>query len=337
MAVVICNFYRGSIFIAIILSFAARSTAQTVPLAPSASEGVISPVLPFPDLTATGLPLAHSAAPPGQQPPAHRSPKSPRKPSLESELLKNILRDQRDIWTWPLHITGEQARWLVPLAGGTAALIATDRYTAEEAGEFNNNSTHASLSKGFSDFGYVYGIAGAAGSFYLVGRITDNPRARETGLLVAEAAADGAIVSQVLKYIAERPRPGSDSGHGAFFDGGSSFPSAHSTVAWAMAAVIAREYKGHRWVAVTAYGIAALVGAARFAGHEHFLSDVLVGSAIGYGIGRHVYNAHHDPDLDSQISAPASSRRSLSTSRIALTPNYNPVRHEVGLSASLKF
>ncbi|MDQ3919680.1 MAG: hypothetical protein M3348_14515, partial [Acidobacteriota bacterium] len=31
----------------------------------------------------------------------------------------------------------------------------------------------------------------------------------------------------------------------------------------------------------------------------HFLSDALVGSALGYGIGHYVYRKHHDPSLDS--------------------------------------
>jgi hypothetical protein len=284
------------------------------------------------------LPARLSPAWPSAQQPTNQTPgQSKRKPSLERELVKNILRDQKAIWTWPLHIRSDQARWLLPLGGGTAALIATDRYTAEDAGEFNNNSTHQSISTDVSYAGFVYGVAGVAGSFYVVGRITDNEKARETGLLVAEAAADGTIVAQALKYIARRPRPGSDSGHGAFFEGGSSFPSAHSTVAWAMAAVVAHEYKGHRWVALSAYGVAALVGAARFAGHEHFLSDVLVGSVIGYGIGRHVYSAHHDPDVDNQVVESNGFRRVIQTSRVELTPRYNPARREYGISASVKF
>jgi hypothetical protein len=330
MVRLVWNLYRGVAVVAVLLVPAAHSAAQTTLPTPLPSSALPS--------SASPSPASHSAA----SDPTQQSPKSPSgqtapKRSLERELLKNILRDQKAIWTWPLHIRGEQARWLIPLAGGTAALIATDRYTAEDAGEFNNNSTHQSVSKDISYIGYVYGVAGVAGSFYLVGRLADDPKARETGLLVAEAAADGTIVSQVLKYIAERPRPGSDSGHGAFFDGGSSFPSAHSTVAWAMAAVVAHEYKGHRWVAITAYGIAALVGAARFAAHEHFLSDVLVGSAIGYGIGRHVYSAHHDPAVDSDISESKSSARWRSLSRIALAPCYDPAHRRYGLSASLTF
>src|SRR6185436_15272560 len=43
--------------------------------------------------------------------------------SLEKDFFKNILRDQKAIWTSPLHVRGRDARYLMPLAFGTAALI----------------------------------------------------------------------------------------------------------------------------------------------------------------------------------------------------------------------
>src|SRR6266498_2528819 len=52
-------------------------------------------------------------------------------PTLERKFLKNILRDQRAIWTSPLHLQRDDAKWLVPLGLSTAALIATDRRTAD--------------------------------------------------------------------------------------------------------------------------------------------------------------------------------------------------------------
>src|SRR5512138_1317846 len=56
-------------------------------------------------------------------------------PTLESEFFKNILRDQKAIWTAPLHLRAKDARWLVPLGVGTAALIATDQQTGDEIAE----------------------------------------------------------------------------------------------------------------------------------------------------------------------------------------------------------
>ena len=186
--------------------------------------------------------------------------------------------------------SGRDARWLAPLGLGTAALIATDRSTGDEIGESHKQ---LNVSRIVSYAGSGYGAGGVAVTFYLVGRATHNDRARETGLLGAEALIDSAIVVTALKEITQRRRPTAAKARSDFFDGGSSFPSGHSIEAWSLATVIANEYHDHRLVQITAYGIAGAVSVARFTGHNHYLSDVLVGSAMGYGIGRYVYHAHH--------------------------------------------
>jgi membrane-associated phospholipid phosphatase len=90
-----------------------------------------------------------------------------------------------------------------------------------------------------------------------------------------------------------------DDASGEFFDGGNSFPSGHAISAWSLATVVAYEYGQHRpLVRFTSYGLATAVSLSRYTGRNHFLSDVLVGSAIGYGIGRYTYRAHHDTALD---------------------------------------
>ena len=57
------------------------------------------------------------------------SPQPSATPTLEKQFFKNILGDQKAIWTSPFHLRGGDARWLAPLGLGTAALIATDRRT----------------------------------------------------------------------------------------------------------------------------------------------------------------------------------------------------------------
>ena len=44
---------------------------------------------------------------------------------------------------------------------------------------------------------------------------------------------------------------------------------------------------------VVAYGAAGLISVARFTAQRHYLSDILIGSAIGFGVGRYVYRVHH--------------------------------------------
>jgi len=217
------------------------------------------------------------------------SPKVSSSPSLEREFFKNILRDQKAIWTAPFKVRGSDARWLTPLGLGTAALIATDKDTAAAVAK---SDRQLPVSRAVSYAGSTYGAAGIAATFYFVGRARKDARARETGLLAIEALIDSEIVVVSMKAITGRRRP-LEQDRGEFFKGGRSFPSGHSMHAWAVATVIAHEYHDRRLVQIGAYGLATAVSISRFTGKNHFLSDVLVGSAIGYGIGRYVYRARH--------------------------------------------
>jgi membrane-associated phospholipid phosphatase len=252
-------------------------------------------------------------------------------PSLEREFVKNVLCDQRAIWTSPFRLTRGDARWLLPLGLSSAALVASDRHTAGAI----DNDDHLSLSHHVSLIGSTYGVGGIAAAFYLAGRASHNARARETGLLGGEALIDGGIVSFSLKSITQRPRPRADGGRGDFFDGGNSFPSGHSTAAWSLATVVAEEYHERRSVRFAAYGLATAVSLARYTGRNHFLSDVLVGSAIGYGVGRYVYHAHHDAALDAGDDEASVRERSKLLPRIA--PEYNRSARVYGVALAWSF
>lgn len=247
------------------------------------------------------------------------------KPSLEREFFKNLLHDQRAIWTSPLHLHGAGARWAAVFGVSTAALIATDEHTAARLG---NNPSRLSLSKNISKMGIGYVGGGIAGGFYLVGRAAGDDRARETGILAGEALVDGIIVYESLKGITQRKRPINQPGEAKFFNGGNAFPSGHSVTAWSVATVVAHEYDNLP-VQIASYTLAGLVSVSRFTGRNHFLSDVLVGSAIGYGIGRYVYHAHHDPALDVNVRQAGHSRSRLLP---AISPLYSRANHEYGLS-----
>ena len=211
-------------------------------------------------------------------------------PSLEHEFFKNILRDQKAIWTAPLHVERSDAKWIIPSGIGFMALATTDRITGDEIGEANRQDRASQV---ISDVGSVYSIAAVTGAFYFIGREKHDDRARETGVLCAEALIDSVIVEGALKGITQRARPADGRERSEFFDGGSSFPSGHATQTWAVATVIANEYSDRRAVQIAAYGIASAVSVARFTGHKHYISDVVAGSALGWGIGRYVYSAHH--------------------------------------------
>jgi membrane-associated phospholipid phosphatase len=216
--------------------------------------------------------------------------------SLERDFFKNILSDQKAIWTAPFRVQRSDAKWMIPAGVGFMALVTTDRITGDEIAEFNRQ---VKTSRIVSQGGSVYGLGSVAGAFYLFGRLRKNDRAKETGLLSAQALVDSVIAASALKGISQRARPMAGVERSEFFDGGNSFPSGHSTQAWAVATVIANEYHDNRVVQIAAYGVASAVSVSRFTGNKHYLSDVVAGSALGYVIGKYIYTTHHRKSIDS--------------------------------------
>ena len=207
-------------------------------------------------------------------------------------LLKNIALDQKTIWTSPFLLHSDAATWLFPFATVTALSIATDRSFVHA---LSSDPQKLNRYRRFSNDG-VAALVGVAAGSYVWSYISHNDHERETGILTGEAVIDGLLTTQALKYSFGRERPTADQGRLDFFKGGNSFPSDHGAAAWSAATVIAHEYPG--FVTQTlAYGLATAVSASVVLGKDHSPSDALVGSAMGWLVGRYIYRVHHDPDL----------------------------------------
>src|SRR3981081_2734940 len=206
--------------------------------------------------------------------------------------VKNLSSDQKTIWLSPLRLQERDTAWLLPFGIVSAGLIAGDYYFMQQV---SHSPQRLKYSRDFGNAGTA-ALLGTAGGFYLWGGITKSDHNRETGLLAGEALVNGTIVAEALKLVTQRPRPEYDNGRGRFGRGGSSFPSEHALAAWSIATVIAHEYPG-TLTKLLAYGGASAVSVSRVTGREHFVSDAVVGSALGWAIGRQVYRAHHDPAL----------------------------------------
>jgi len=277
----------------------------------------------------TSAPTAAPAASPTPSPTPSSSP------SPKTNIFKNILRDQKAIWTSPAHVHGNDAPWLVMLGVTTGGFLATDRATGDDMA---THTGQLNASRIISYAGSAYGVSLGAGSFYLIGLATHNQRARETGVLSAEAIVDSGIVVTALKEITQRGRPLSGKDRSKFFTGGSSFPSGHSIEVWSIATVVASEYHDHLAVQIAAYGVASAVGVARFTGLNHYLSDVLVGSAMGYGICRYVYHAHHRDNSKSSGGGDEEEETVLRSKRLpAIAPMYNRRAHDYGVGLAWSF
>jgi len=206
--------------------------------------------------------------------------------------IADFLQDQKQIWTSPFRVRSSDATWLVPLAGVTAGLFVTDR---QYSASLPQNAATLRHYKTVSNVGVATLIGGGAG-LYLASFPTHNEHWRETGFLAGEAALNSLVTVEALKYSVGRERPYQGNGNGAFLQEGTSFPSEHAAAAWSIAGVIAHEYDG-TLPKLFAYGMASAVSFSRVRARQHFPSDVLVGSVLGYLVSQSVYGRHHNAEV----------------------------------------
>lgn len=145
------------------------------------------------------------------------------------------------------------------------------------------------------------------GTLYAVGRIGGYDRLADLGLHGTEAVVFADGVTYFLKGTVGRSRPfitnakdPDDFRFGKGFTSGdwSSFPSGHTSTAFAAAAAVTNETT--RWwphstwiVGPLMYGGATAVGLSRMYHNKHWASDVALGAAIGTFAGRKVVQYQH--------------------------------------------
>jgi membrane-associated phospholipid phosphatase len=182
--------------------------------------------------------------------------------------------------------------WVSASAIGASAVLAS---TLLDNRAFRHASEHANNSglKNFVRLGDALPLAGLgiAGLMALDG---SDPRRSRTAYAALEAGATSYALTIGLKYAFGRARPYTGLGKSSFNPGKSgddhaAFPSGHSMGAWALATPFALEYD-MPWL----YGVAALTNLGRIASREHWVSDTVASSLLGYGLGRIFWQSGRD-------------------------------------------
>lgn len=114
-----------------------------------------------------------------------------------------------------------------------------------------------------------------------------NDKLKQTVIIWAASLVVNSIATDELKKTFQRHRPNTGDPSNVFdWRGGpginKSFPSAHTSNAFATATVFATMYKNTKWVPPVAYLLAGAVGFSRIYKNEHWASDVLAGAAVGF-------------------------------------------------------
>ena len=216
--------------------------------------------------------------------------------------IKTIAEDELHIVKAPFSLNSSTMMWNGLVVGATGVLIANDESVVNQVSP-SWHSTSINISNGT-----LYGLGATAGGIFVTGLITHNDHAIETGIRSAEASVDSVILYAALKAVLARQRP-YVSNEGKFFSGNwtaGSFPSGHSTLAWTLATVMAREYPN--WpMRILMYSAALAVSTTRVTGGVHFPADVFPGAVIGFGVGSFV--VHKDSEKLMWHRSPSKAKR----------------------------
>jgi membrane-associated phospholipid phosphatase len=122
-----------------------------------------------------------------------------------------------------------------------------------------------------------------------------DPLRSRTGYAALEAGGTALLAVTGLKYAFGRARPENELGNHAFkpfsiTSGYDSLPSGHTIIAWAVATPFAEEYDAP-WL----YGLAAVTNLARVGSRQHWVSDTVAGSLLGYAIGKVFWESSRAP------------------------------------------
>ena len=258
-----------------------------------------------PPATPPPTPPTESAAPPADKPrPSLRDDKRRTMKGYWNNLAYNFLGVATRGNHEPLLVTGAL----------TAVAFAWD----DEGKKYFAQHPHENFGDIGSQMGGSVAVAGLTVGFFSAGRMVSGDRFRAATYDMSQAIIVNQVWTQALKLAVRRERP--DESNRV------SFPSGHSSNAFAAAAVVGRHYPR---LVVPAYGLATYIAVSRMAANKHHFSDIVAGAGFGYGVGRLVTRRNsRAPDTSPTPEPPA---------RVSVVPDGGPAGDGTGARLIVSF
>jgi hypothetical protein len=252
---------------------------------------------------------------------SYKGPPYVLEPHFRNNLIARLWRDFDVQMKTPVNFARAHLVRLSLVIAGVGALVATDRNTLPvlvPKDELQEKGL-IKVGKSFSKYGETVYVMPIILGFGVYGWVADSPREKETFLMVTEALVTSATWTNLMKVGFGRERPSQREApesdwvgpFGIFSNEANmrgkqftSFPSGHSSAIWSIATVLAHQYPKYYIVPILSYSIATAVAYSRMVVDDHWLSDIVVGSALGYLCARQVIRDNPKHGLrDNQVSA----------------------------------
>jgi membrane-associated phospholipid phosphatase len=194
--------------------------------------------------------------------------------------------------------------------------------------------TRSNSMDNFTDIGEKFGNpkygSWLSGILYVGGHVIGDKELRLTGMMLAETIFLNGLVTQVLKSSFGRARPFLNEGNGEidflefeFEDESNSLPSGHTSTAFAIATVLSQRIDNF-YASAALYSLASITAYQRIYAEKHWISDTILGAAIGTLVGLQVVKLHSERD-----------KANFNSMEINIIPYYQS--GSVGVGASVNF
>lgn len=231
------------------------------------------------------------------------------KATLSGDYWRGYLSDTGALYSSPFHWGKTDWEKAGIIFGITLALYKNDT-KIQNWFQDHRSGTSNSISNFVRSFGEGTVLLPLS-ALYIYGCQTDDERARRTALLSLESFIESGLVTTTLKYAGHRSRPYTGDSYDTWGgpglstdDSRLSFPSGHSMCAFAVATIVAEEYRDEPLVPVLSYGMATLTALSRINDNKHWASDVFFGSVVGYFTAKRLLD-RHPSDNSTWTVAPA--------------------------------
>lgn len=218
----------------------------------------------------------------------------------QEKKLYSISQFGRETWLFvkqPLRWKGSDWLKVGVIVGGTVLLTLADQPARDAATQGHQNYYKSVPVEGGRIYGEWYTLAGLVGGFGLYGIIAHDTTVKKIAIELFQAGVYSEALTELLKIIIGRARPYEEVGSGTFHPftlidvGFNSFPSGHATGAMALSTVLSRHARTLVFK-IAAYVPAAFTLFSRVYQDKHWVSDELVGAAIGFFVGNWVVDLH---------------------------------------------
>lgn len=244
------------------------------------------------EVPASDSPAAASDAPAPGLPPGRNPVRS---------ALRGVRAFGADAWyvtSSPLRLDRRGLAWFAGTALATAVVHANDGPIQRMLDRQHGNAAYDAVLKtgdNLEPLGYMARTAPFYVGTMAIGWALDNRTLTMMPAQVLESHVIAGGLRNVGKVLVGRRRPFENRGPNAFeFDGGTSFPSGHASIAFELATVVSMHAR--RWpVTAGAYALATTVAIQRVDSRNHWPSDVIVPAVTGSFIARTVVQRSSGP------------------------------------------